>query len=108
MKDNTITRDEFIEKVKVKIDEWNSEIDALEKRAELEGTKAKVALEKRVVSLREKQHRLREKLSEAQDAGADVWESVKIGMQLIWDDVAETIDETKKSFVEGLHGDNPK
>lgn len=100
------TREEFVENLKSKIDDWNSEIEQLEARGRESSEKAKQEIKVKLAELRSKRRRASEKLEEVESATSDAWESLKIGAMLVWEDITDTVTATKESFQEGLHGED--
>ncbi len=96
------TRDQYVEKLKAKLDEWNSEIERLEKRAQQNSETAKQEIANQLTALKEKRDRGSKKLEELEGATSEAWESLKIGAMLVWDDITDTVSHTKESFQEGL------
>jgi predicted RNase H-like nuclease (RuvC/YqgF family) len=81
------SRHEFIDKLKLKLDEWDADIDELEDRAQRAKADVKFELEDQITSLKLKRDIAKLKLSEIKDAGEEAWEDIKTGAEEAWDDV---------------------
>jgi DNA repair ATPase RecN len=77
-------RDEFIAKLKTKLDEWNADLAELETKAQKAGTGLKQKYEKQIVELRAERDQAATKLQQVQDAGEEAWDSIKDGMENAW------------------------
>lgn len=93
-------RDEFVAQMQAKLEEWNAEIDELEARARKQKAQATADYHARLAELKGKRDEAAEKLKEVQNASEDAWESLKTGAERIWDDVKQTVQDTKKAFSE--------
>jgi uncharacterized coiled-coil DUF342 family protein len=101
-------RDEYVAKMKAKLDEWNTQIDELEAKARQ--AKAQVAQEhqERIVDLKRKRDQAQEKLKEVQEAGEDAWKTLTSGAERVWENMASTLRESKDAFFEGMHEGDQK
>lgn len=91
-------REIYLEKLKVQLDKWNSEIDRLEaklKEFEIAG-RQKYEVEMR--ELREKRNEARAKLSELQEISEDAWEDLAHGVERSWDIIKESIEHAMSRF----------
>lgn len=91
-------RDEFVSQMRAKLDEWNAEIDELDAKARKSKAQATSGYHARLADLKGKRDEAAEKLNEVENASEDAWESLKSGTERIWDDVKQTIQETRKAF----------
>ena len=99
------TRDEFVTRLKAKLDEWNAEIDELEAKAAQQKARADQRYAEQIVALKQKRDEAAEKLKEIQGATGDAWESLKSGAETLWDGLSHTLKESKAAFLEGLQDD---
>jgi hypothetical protein len=86
-------RDEFIAKLKTKLDEWNTDLDDLEKKAQNAGAEFKHKYEKQIVELRAKRDEATSKLQQVQNAGGEAWESIKDGMENAWTSLKKAFEK---------------
>ncbi|MGB5677450.1 MAG: hypothetical protein WBN36_06525 [Gammaproteobacteria bacterium] len=87
------TRHEYIEKLKIKLDEWDNDIDELEAKALKTKSEVKYEVEDQVKSLRLKRDLARMKMSEIKDASEEAWEDLKEGADEAWLSLKEAMDK---------------
>ena len=99
------TRDEYVAQMKVKLDEWNAQIDELEAKARQARAQAAHKHQERIAELKRKRDQAQGKLKEIQAASEGAWEGLKLGAEQIWDDFKSTLQVSKEAFFEGLRED---
>jgi len=92
------SRHEYIDKFKVKLDEWDADIDELEDRAQKAKADLKSELDDQIRSLKLKRDIAKLKLSEIKDASEEAWEDVKAGAEEAWADVKDAMEKAKSHF----------
>lgn len=92
------TRDEYIRKLQQKLDEWNTDIDALAAKARETTTDVKNEYNEQIESLKARQVEARHKIDELRQAGEGAWEDLKSGVELAWSAMAEAIDSVRSRF----------
>jgi len=92
------TRHEYIEKFKEKLDEWDTDIDELEAKAQKAKAGMKNELDDQITSLRLKRDLASLKLSEIKDASEEAWEDVKGGAEDAWADLKDAMGKAKSHF----------
>ena len=92
------SRHEYIDKFKVKLDEWDADIDELEDRAQKAKADLKFELDDQIRSLKLKRDIAKLKLSEIKDASEEAWEDVKAGAEEAWADVKDAMEKAKSHF----------
>src|SRR5512134_3060805 len=80
-KEAEMTRDDYVQKMHVLLDELNAEIDALTRRAENAGADVRDEL----AELRTRQDEARTRLASLRDAGEGAWQDLKAGVDLARD-----------------------
>lgn len=93
-----ITKDEFVRKMHAKLDQWNTDIDALKAKADKAEADARVEYHKQLDALRSKRDDARGKLHELESAGGDAWEDLKAGVEMAWDSVTEAVRSATSRF----------
>lgn len=88
------TRDDYVQKMHVLLDELNGEIDALMKRAENTGAD----LRDELAELRGKQDEARTRLASLGNAGEGAWQDLKAGVEMAKDAIGEAIESAKSRF----------
>jgi LPS O-antigen subunit length determinant protein (WzzB/FepE family) len=92
------SRDEYIRKMQVKLEEWNVEIDTLTAKAGEVTAEVKNEYNEQIESLKAKQIATRQKIEELQHAGESAWEDLKLGIDMAWTAMGEAIDSAKSRF----------
>ena len=92
------TRHEYVEKLKVKLDEWDNDIDELEASAKKASSDIKLEIGDQMTSLRIKRDIAKLKLSEIMDASEEAWEDVKEGAEGAWSDLKDAIEKARSHF----------
>jgi chromosome segregation ATPase len=77
-------RDSFAEKLKTKIDEWNSEIAQVENRLEGASEHARIETEEKLAELRRYRDEARAKLSEIQEQSENQWQETRSRAESAW------------------------
>lgn len=88
-------RDEYVDKMKRQLDEWNASIDKLESRAGELKAEAREQYQARVAALRAKREELLGKLKELQAAGENAWEAVKSGIEVARTEFKRAYEEAR-------------
>ena len=91
-------RDEYIRKVKAKIDEWDAEIDKFSARAEAAQADAKIRYQEQLETLRKQRNENMERLRELQTASEGAWESVRKGMEDSWERMNKAFKDATERF----------
>lgn len=85
-------KDKYVEKLKVKLDEWNAELNRLEAKAREAGTEARSRYEKELNSLREYYNEARQRYLSVQKATKDTWETLRQDAEEASRKLKESID----------------
>lgn len=92
------SREEYIRRMKVKLEEWNIELDLLSDKAEKAAAGARNEFLSQIDALKGKQADTRRKIEELQHAGEGAWEDMKSGVELAWSAMGEAIDSARSRF----------
>lgn len=92
------SRDEYLEKFKANLDEWNAEISKLEARAREAQADAKIQYEKQLASLREMRDDAQEKFMEMQNATTEAWDAMLKGTEKAWQAWVGAFEEARSKF----------
>ncbi len=95
------SRDAYVEKLRVQIDEWNVEISRLEAEAEKTVREERMRYERHIRDLREMRRKAQLRLTEIQEAREDSWEELKEDVGNVWNTFKETLARTKSEFERG-------
>lgn len=91
-------REEYVKKMKAKIDEWDAEIDKVSAKTEQAQADAKLKYQAQLEELRKQRDRGLEQLQEMQAASADAWESMRKGMEESWNSMNKAFKEALDRF----------
>jgi uncharacterized coiled-coil DUF342 family protein len=92
------SRDEYIRKMQVKLEEWNAEIDKLTAKANEVSADIRSEYNEQIETLKAKQAAARQKIEEVQKSGESAWQDLKSGVELAWGAIEEAIDSAKSRF----------
>lgn len=93
-------RDEYAEKLKAQIDEWNAELDRFEARMDAAGAEFRRTYEEELSDLRQRRDRVWEQLERVRQASDDAWEEVWRGSEEAWDVMKNAINRARSKFNE--------
>jgi peptidoglycan hydrolase CwlO-like protein len=88
-------REEYVERMKRQLDEWNAAIDKLEKRAGELTAEARQRVQARVAALRAKRQEIQGKLKEMQAAGESAWDAIKASVEAARTEFKRAYEETE-------------
>ena len=92
------SRDEYLEKFKTKLDEWDAEIDKIESSARKAQADTKAQYDKQLESLREMRDDAQRKYSEMQNATAEAWDVMLQGTEKAWQAWASAFEDARSKF----------
>ena len=93
-----LTRDEYVAKMKQRLDKWNAEMDVLEAKALKTQEDAKVKYQEQLVALRAKRQEGEEKLEAIKSATEDSWEQLKAETENVWEALKDSANAFKAHF----------
>ena len=93
-----LTRDEYVAKMKTRLDKWSAEMDALEEKAHKTQEEAKVKYQEQLVALRAKRLEGEEKLAAIKAATEDSWEELKAETENVWEAFKDSVHAFKLHF----------
>ena len=96
------TKDEYVAKMKAKLDEWNAQLDELAAKTRQEKARIGPKYEAQIAELRRKRDAAREKLDELAGATGDTWQTLQAGTEQLRNDFKDTLQKSKQVFLEGL------
>jgi hypothetical protein len=92
------SRDKYVHKMQAKLEEWNTEISILTARGSEVKADIKNEYNEHIELLKAKQLAARQKIEEFQQAGDEVWEDLKSGIDQAWTAMGEAIDSARARF----------
>jgi hypothetical protein len=91
-------REQYIEKVKAQLDQWNAEIDKLQAKADEAEADAKIEYEKQINELRAQRDEAEAKAKELQETSNDAWADMKAGFDRAWDSLSNAFANAMSRF----------
>ena len=91
-------REEYVERLKRQIDEWNRLIDKWEKEGRSRSAEARQEAEERLSELREKRNEMRARLPEIQEAGERAFDELLDGINRAWKELSRAFERSKEEF----------
>lgn len=97
------SKDEFIRKMHLNLDQLNKKIDTLV--AKMEQTEEQLSNEyhQQVTVLKGKHDEIRTKLSHIEESGENAWEDMQAGVELAWEDINMGIDTAWDAISEAIN-----
>ena len=92
------SRDEYLHKLQVTLEEWNTEIDKLTIKAGEVTAEVKNECNEQIEALKVKQATARQKIGELQHAGESAWQDLKSGIDLSLTAMREALDSVRTRF----------
>ena len=92
------TRDEYVEKMKTQLDEWNAEIGKLEVTFSEASDETKRKLEPHLAKVREARDATKHKLTELKNSGEASWESVRDEVEHVWKTFKQSVNYFKSQL----------
>jgi chromosome segregation ATPase len=91
-------RDEYVERLKAQLDEWNAEVAKWEAKAK--GTQADVRIEyeKQLEAFRRQRDQAMEQMRQVQAAAADAWLDLARGADDAWAKAREAFEKARSRF----------
>ena len=91
-------RDEYIAKMKAKLDKWNSEISKLEAKATNAEGQLQKEYKEQIISLNKVRDEATAKLSELKSSSGSAWEDLKSGVDLAWESVSTAVESAAARY----------
>jgi chromosome segregation ATPase len=95
---NDTSRNEFIDKMKDRLDELDKEIEDLKQEADKFDAEAKKEYENRLHDLREKRRDAKRRIDDLQSAGEEQWQKVKDEAEHAWNALGNSFNYFRSHF----------
>jgi len=92
------TRDEYVKKMKARLDEWNDEIEKLETKLAEASEETRNRLEPLMSKARESRDRVVTKLAELKQAGEASFESSRDEVEHVWKTFKQSVNYFKSQL----------
>lgn len=93
-------RQEYAEKLKAQIDEWNAELDKFEARAAQAGEELRHAYQEELEHLRRRRDEVAGELARVQKASDEAWDEVWKGAEEAWTVMKDAFARARSRFNE--------
>lgn len=91
-------RDEYVQKMKAQLDQWNAELQKLEAKTAEAQADAKIKFERELVELRQRRDEAQKKLVELQKAGDEAWQDMVQGTERMWNAMNDAFQKAWSRF----------
>ena len=91
-------RDEYLQKFKAKLDEWNADIDKLETKAQEAQANAQAQYHKQIEALREMRDDAQKRYNEMQNAAVGAWDAMVQGTEKAWQAWFDAFEDARSKF----------
>jgi len=91
-------RDEYVEKLKAQLDQWNTEVAKWEAKAQKAQAGARVEYEKQLKELRRQRDQALEQMKRVQAATGDAWVDLVRGADEAWAKMREALENARSHF----------
>lgn len=91
-------QDEYVEKLKAQLDQWNTEVTKWEAKAQKAQAGARVEYEKQLKELRRQRDQALEQMKRVQAASGDAWVDLVRGADEAWVKMRESFEKARSHF----------
>jgi len=91
-------RDEYVEKMKAQLDQWNGEIAKWEAKASEAQAEARVEFDKRLEAVRQQREQALYQMRLMQSAAGDAWMDMVRGTDQAWASMREAVEKASSHF----------
>jgi hypothetical protein len=91
-------RDEYVEKLKARMDEWNAELTRWEAKAKAAQTDARIDYERRIDTLRQQRDNAFDHLKRVQATAGDAWLELARGADEAWEKMRDAFEKARDHF----------
>ncbi len=93
-----MTREEYVQKLKTQLDQWNSEITKWEEKTKSAQTKMKADYDKQLESLRSRRDEAMTQLRQVQAASGEAWMDMMRGADEAWARLRDAFTKARSHF----------
>lgn len=91
-------RQKHVDTMKAKIDEWNNDIDEMEKKAKTASADLTEEYQNQIDALKKQRDEALAKLEEIQNTTDSAWQDVKSGAEDAWDTISHAFSSAKEKL----------
>ena len=88
----------YRQKKQGELDKWKAEVDKLKAKASIASADAQIEMNNHVNSLKKRIKENKTKLSKLADAGEEVWDEIKEGIETSWKTMRSALKEATAKF----------
>jgi uncharacterized coiled-coil DUF342 family protein len=92
------SRQETVEKLKLKLDEWNAKIDELQVQARLAEMQNREKYESEIARMKEKRDELKHTLDSMPESGQKAFEEFQKGAEQAWEALSDAYNRARAQF----------
>jgi uncharacterized coiled-coil DUF342 family protein len=92
------SRQEAVENLKLKLDEWNTKIDELEVQARLAEMQNREKFESEIARMKQKRDEIRDRLENLPESGQKAFEELRQGTEQAWDVLSDAYQKARSHF----------
>ena len=93
-----MNRDEYVQKLKSQLDEWNAEVRKWEEKTKGAQADARVQYEKQLEIFKQQRDQGMEQMRQLQAASTDAWQAFTRGADDAWAKMRETFEKASSQF----------
>jgi len=91
-------RDEYVNSLKLKLDEWNADVAKWEAQTRAAQASARAEYEKQLAAIRQHRDQAIEQLRKVQAASGDAWTELAQGADKAWAQMSEAFEKARAHF----------
>lgn len=91
-------KDEYVNYLHSKIDEWNLQLDKLSAKADEVEAESRLEAHKQIEALKKNRRELEEKLEKIQESGESAWKDLKSGADLAFESMSQAVQSALGRF----------
>lgn len=91
-------KNQYIEKAKARIAQWDAEIDKMKAKTDEAEADAKIEYQKQLDEMRTQRDKANARLAELQNASDDAWEDMMSGFVKAWDDISNAFTNAASRY----------
>jgi len=92
------SREEYVEKMKSQLDQWNADVARLEEKAKVAQAEARAEFDKRLEALKQQREQAMYQMNLLQSAAGEAWKELVRGTDDTWARMRETYDKASSHF----------
>lgn len=92
------TRNEIVESLKTKLDEWNADLAQWEAKARTTKTDLRIEYEMRLEELRKLRQEAAERLAQLQGSASEAWRDLAAGAEEAWGRMQDAFEKARTHF----------